>query len=80
MKPEEKRDDNKQVKTEAQKKLEKDTNTIVRVHENEKKIAAEIKVLTTGSYVDVVKFRWKDYVDGPFDPAGQAFSAIALFS
>jgi uncharacterized protein len=79
VKPEEKKDDNKKVTTEAQKKLEKDANTIVGVHKFEKKIAEEIKVLTTGSYVDVVKFHWKDFVDGPFNAAGQAFSAIALF-
>ncbi len=79
VKPEEKKDDKKAPKSEAQKKIERDANSIVSIHENQKKIAEDRKILTTGSYTDVLKHRWKEFVDGPFNAAGQAFSSIALF-
>lgn len=81
VKPEEKKDEKKDKapKTEAQKKLDRDANTIVAVHETQKKIAEDRKILTTGSYSDVVKHRWKEFSEFPFGAAGQAFSSIAMF-
>ena len=79
VKPEEKKEDKKIVKTEAQKKIERDARQIVAIHENQRDIEKDKKVLTTGSYTDVVKHRWKEFLEGPFNAAGQAFSAIALF-
>lgn len=79
VKPEEKKEDKKIVKTEAQKKIERDARQIVSIHENQRDIEKDKKVLTTGSYTDVVKHRWKEFLEGPFNAAGQAFSAIALF-
>ena len=77
--PEEKKDEKKAQKSEAEKKTEKQANSIVATHENEKKIAEDVRVLTKGSYTDVVKHRWKEFKEFPFGAAGQAFSSIALF-
>ncbi|MFZ6817344.1 DUF418 domain-containing protein [Undibacterium sp. Ji22W] len=77
-KPEPK-DDKKVVKTDDQKKIERDADTINRIQENQQKMAKDVAVLTKGSYTDVVKHRWEEFLDGPFNAAGQAFSAIALF-
>ncbi len=74
-----KKDDKKVVKSEAQKKLERDADTINRIEENQKKIAKDVQVLTKGSYADVVKHRFAEFLEGPFNAAGQAFAAIALF-
>jgi uncharacterized protein len=83
VKPEEKKEDKKEdkeiVKTEAQKKIERDARQIVSIHENQRDIETDKKVLKTGSFVEVVKHRWKEFAEGPFNAAGQAFSAIALF-
>ena len=79
VKPEEKKEDKKIVKTEAQKKIERDARQIVAIHENQRDIEKDKKVLKTGSFVEVVKHRWKEFAEGPFNAAGQAFSAIALF-
>ena len=79
VKPEEKKEDKKIVKTEAQKKIERDARQIVAINENQRDIEKDKKVLKTGSFVEVVKHRWKEFAEGPFNAAGQAFSAIALF-
>lgn len=79
VKPEEKKEDKKIVKTEAQKKIERDARQIVAINENQRDIEKDKKVLKTGSFVEVVKHRWTEFAEGPFNAAGQAFSAIALF-
>ncbi|WMW82019.1 DUF418 domain-containing protein [Undibacterium cyanobacteriorum] len=77
--PEPKKDEKKVQKTEVEKKIEKQANTIVAVHEGEKRIAEDNRILSQGSYTDVVKHRWKEFVEAPFNAAGQAFVSIALF-
>lgn len=74
-----KKDDKKVVKSEAQKKLERDADTINRIEENQKKIVKDVQILTKGSYTDVVKHHFAEFLEGPFNAAGQAFAAIALF-
>jgi uncharacterized membrane protein YeiB len=78
-KKEEKKEDKKIVKTDAQKKIERNADTIVSIKENQEKMAKDVAILTTGSYIDVVKHRWTEFLDGPFFAAGQAFSSVALF-
>lgn len=73
------KDDKKLVKTDEQKKIERDADSINRIQENQKKIAKDVAVLTKGSYTDVVKHHWEEFLEGPFNAAGQAFAAIALF-
>ena len=78
-KVEAKKDDPKVVKTEEQKKIERDADSINNIKENKKKIAEDVEVLSHGSYLDTVKQRFNRLMDGPFNPAGMAFEAIALF-
>lgn len=78
-KKEEKKDDKKLVKTEAQKKIERDADNINRIQENQQKILKDVQILSTGSYADVVQHRLEEFLEGPFNAAGQAFGAIALF-
>ncbi len=78
-KAEAKKDDPKVVKTDTQKKLERDADSINNIQENKRKIADDVEVLSHGSYWDTVKQRFERLKDGPFNPAGMAFQAIALF-
>jgi uncharacterized protein len=74
-----KKDDPKVVKTDAQKKIERDADAINNIQENREKIAKDVEVLSRGSYMDTVKQRFDRLMEGPFNPAGMAFEAIALF-
>jgi uncharacterized membrane protein YeiB len=67
------------VKTEAERKLERDADTINRVTENRKKAERDIQAMTTASYPEFVKHRFSNFMEGPFNAAGLAFAAIALF-
>lgn len=80
-KKEEKLDDKKAkvVKTEAQKELESDADAINRIREGKLENDKEVAVFTKGSYVDMVKLRFKNFSEGPFNEAGQAFVSIGLF-
>jgi uncharacterized protein len=69
----------KAEKTEAEKQLEDDSDRIVRIRKGLKDRDEDLRILTKGSYVDVVKHRAKEFFDAPFNPAGQAFGSIALF-
>ncbi len=66
-------------KSEAQKKLERDADTINRINENRKNIEKDLQAMTKASYPEFVKHRFADFMDGAFNAAGQAFAAIALF-
>ena len=74
-----KKEDPKLVKTEVQKNIERDADSINRIQESREKIAQDVEVLSHGSYIDTVKQRLNRLMDGPFNPAGLAFEAIALF-
>lgn len=78
-KAEAKKEDPKVVKTDAQKKIERDADSINYIQENKIKIAKDVEVLSHGSYWDTVKQRFDRLMEGPFNPAGMAFEAIALF-
>ncbi|MFZ6801284.1 DUF418 domain-containing protein [Undibacterium sp. Di24W] len=78
-KVEAKKGDPKVVKTDAQKKIETDADSINNIQENRKKIAEDVEVLSHGTYMDTVKQRFDRLMEGPFNPAGMAFEAIALF-
>lgn len=80
-KKEEKPDDKKAkvVKTEAQKELESDADAINRIRDGKLENDKEVAVFTKGSYVDMVKLRFKNFSEGPFNEAGQAFVSIGLF-
>ena len=67
------------VKSEAERKLERDADTINRVTESRKNVERDVLAMTTASYPEFVKHRFSDFIDGPFDAAGLAFAAIALF-
>lgn len=81
-KPEAKKDPKKPdavKKTEAEKKLDDDADRVNRVKERQKEKLEDINVLTKGSYTDVVKLRFKKFVDDGFNHAGMAFAAIGMF-
>uniref|UniRef100_UPI0037520F92 DUF418 domain-containing protein n=1 Tax=Undibacterium sp. TaxID=1914977 RepID=UPI0037520F92 len=67
------------VKTEAERKLERDADTINRVNESRKDAERDVLAMTTASYPEFVKHRFSEFMKGPFNAAGQAFAAIALF-
>lgn len=81
LKKEEKPDDKKAkvVKTEAQKEIESDADAINRIRESKLENEKEVAVFTKGTYADMVKLRFKNFIEGPFNEAGQAFVSIALF-
>jgi uncharacterized membrane protein YeiB len=78
-KKDESKEDKKLPKSEAQKKLERDADTINRINENRKEIEKDLKAMTQANYPDFVKHRFADFMDAPFGSAGQVFAAIALF-
>lgn len=65
--------------TEEEKAADKVAEREKRLKENAEKAAAETKAMTTGSYVDAVRERFKSYVEGVPSQGGFATILIGMF-